>query len=140
MSHPPARDNEASPTTLGKDDIRKVIDIYLRAWMTQDADLVDTIFTPDATYHERVLEEPMRHRAAIREYWRTKVARQQANIHAELISLYVDGTTAVAEWEARFDDLVEGHRKLMREVAILEFDGDRIAHLREYWTSRRLDA
>jgi uncharacterized protein (TIGR02246 family) len=126
--------------TLAKDDIRRVIDIYLRAWMTQDSDLIDTIFTPDATYHERVLGEPIRDRAAIREYWRTKVAGQQANIHAELISLYVDGATAVAEWEARFDDLVQGHHKLMREVAILEFNGDRIAHLREYWTSRRLDS
>jgi ketosteroid isomerase-like protein len=58
----------------------------------------------------------------------------------ELLSLYVEGSTAVAEWEARFNDLVHGCRKLMREVAILEFEGDRIAHLREYWTSRRLES
>ncbi|MBO0864412.1 MAG: nuclear transport factor 2 family protein [Mycobacterium sp.] len=126
--------------TLSKDAARKVIDIYLRAWMTQDPDLVVTVFTPDATYHERVLGEPIRDRAGIREYWRTKVAEEQANIHAELLSLYVDGPTAIAEWQARFDDLVQGCRKLMREVAILEFEEDRIAHLREYWTSERLDS
>lgn len=134
------RDDERCPMTLDKAQVREVIDVYLRAWTTQDPELIVTIFTPDATYHERVLGEPIGDRDGIMEYWRTKVAEQQADIQAELLNLYVDGATAVAEWEARFDDLVQGCRKLMREVAILEFDGDRIAHLREYWTSQPLDS
>ena len=124
--------------SLSKDDVRKVIDTYLRVWMTQDPDLIVTIFTPAATYHERVLGEPIRNETGIREYWQTKVVKGQANIQAELLRLYLDGTTAIAEWEARFDDVVAGHRKLMREVAILEFDGDRIASLRHYWASQPL--
>ncbi|MGH3524517.1 MAG: nuclear transport factor 2 family protein [Mycobacterium sp.] len=118
--------------------MRKVIDIYLRAWVTQDPDLIITIFTPAATYYERVFQDPIRNHDGIREYWRTKVVSEQANIQAELLNLYVDGSTAIAEWEARFDDVVAGHRKRMREVALLEFDGDRIASLREYWVSERL--
>ena len=55
-------------------------------------------------------------------------------------TITLDGTTAIAEWEARFDDVVKGHRKRMREVAILECDGDRIASLREYWTSESLSS
>lgn len=125
--------------SLSKDDARRVVDVYLHAWTAQDPDLIVTIFTPTATYHERVLEEPIRGEAGIRDYWRTKVVAGQSNIEVELLNLYLDGTTAVAEWEARFDDLVQGHRKLMREVAILEFDGDRIASLREYWASERVD-
>jgi ketosteroid isomerase-like protein len=124
--------------SLAKENVRKLIDIYIRAWTTQDPDLILTVFTPSATYHERVLEEPIRGHAGIREYWQTKVVKQQAQIRAELLNLYLDGTTAIAEWEARFDDLAKGHRKRMREVAILEFDGDRIGSLREYWTSERV--
>ncbi|GBE63691.1 hypothetical protein MFM001_01530 [Mycobacterium sp. MFM001] len=124
--------------SLSKDEVRKVVATYLRAWSAQDPDLITTIFTPAATYHERVLEEPIRGEAAIRHYWQTKVVEGQANIEVELLNLYLDGTTAIAEWEARFDDLVQGHRKLMREVAILEFDGDRIGGLREYWASQRV--
>jgi ketosteroid isomerase-like protein len=124
--------------SLAKEDVRKLIDIYLRAWTTQDPDLILSIFTPSASYHERVLEEPIRDHAGIREYWQTKVVQEQANIRAELLRLYLDGTTAIAEWEARFDDLVKGQRKRMREVAILELDGDRIGSLREYWTSEQL--
>ncbi|OHU97018.1 nuclear transport factor 2 family protein [Mycobacterium talmoniae] len=124
---------------LAKDDVRAVIDVYLRAWVTQDPDLIVTVFTPTATYHERVLGEPIRTAAGIRDYWQTKVVAEQANIQAELLNLYLDGNTAIAEWEARFDDLVQGRRKRMREVAILEFDGTRIARLREYWASEQLN-
>lgn len=125
-------------------NVHGVIDTYLQAWMDQDPDLVVTIFTPNATYHERVLKQPIRTLAGIRNYWKTKVVNEQANIRAKLLNLYVAEnvvpTTAIAEWEAQFDDLVEGCRKRMREVAILEFDGDRIASLREYWASEHMDS
>lgn len=126
--------------SLGKEDVRTLIDTYIRAWTTQDPELILTVFTPSATYHERVLQEPIRGHTGIREYWQTKVVKEQANISAELLNLYLDGSTAIAEWEARFDDLVKSHRKRMREVAILELDGDRIASLREYWTSEQLSS
>jgi ketosteroid isomerase-like protein len=126
--------------SLAKQDVRKLIDVYIRAWTTQDPELIVSVFTPSATYHERVLEEPIRGHAGIRAYWQTKVVHEQARIQAELLNLYLDGTTAIAEWEARFDDVVNGHRKRMREVAILEFDGDRIASLREYWASERVNS
>jgi len=52
------------------------------------------------------------------------------------LNLYLDGDTAIVEWEAEFDDLVKQVRKEMREVAIITFDGYRISSLREYWSSR----
>lgn len=118
-------------------DVRTTIDTYLRAWMQQDPELIGTVFTADATYHERVLGEPIRGRAGIRDYWQRKVVEGQGDIDARLLNLYTatDGTTVIAEWEATFDDRVQGVRKRMREVAILEFDGDRITSLREYWAS-----
>ncbi|MEB3067720.1 nuclear transport factor 2 family protein [[Mycobacterium] vasticus] len=118
-------------------DVRATIDTYLRAWMTQDPDLIVTIFTDDAIYHERVLGEPIRGRAGIRDYWQTKVVDGQGDIDARLLNLYTatDGKTVIAEWEATFDDRVQGGRKRIREVAILEFDANRIASLREYWAS-----
>jgi uncharacterized protein (TIGR02246 family) len=124
--------------TLTRQHVRDVLNTYIRAWETQDPDLIVTIFTPAATYHERVLGKPIPGREAIREYWETKVARDQANIRCELLSLYLDGDTAIAEWEAQFDDLAQGVRKRMREIAVLEFEGPLIASLREYWASERI--
>ncbi|WP_409428978.1 nuclear transport factor 2 family protein [Mycobacterium sp. SMC-11] len=121
-------------------DVRTTIDTYLRAWTQQDPELIVTIFTDDATYHERVLGEPIRTRAGIRDYWQRKVVEGQANIDARLLNLYTatDGSTVIAEWEATFDDRVQNVRKRMREVAILEFAGERISSLREYWASEIL--
>jgi SnoaL-like domain len=123
--------------TLTRQHVREILNIYIRAWETQDPGLIVTIFTPAATYHERVLGEPIPDREAIRDYWQTKVVQAQANIRCELLSLYLDGDTAIAEWEAQFDDVTQGVRKRMREIAVLEFDGPLIASLREYWASER---
>jgi len=123
---------------LTKQDVREVIGVYIKAWTSQDPDLITTIFTPAATYHERVMGDPIPDREAIREYWQTKVARDQANITCHLDALYLDGTTAIAEWSAEFDDVAQGLRKRMREIAVLTFEGRLISSLREYWASEAI--
>lgn len=123
---------------LTKQDVRRVLDIYIKAWEQQDPDLIVTIFTEDATYHERVLEAPIPDREAIRDYWETKVVASQANIRCRLLNLYLDDMTAIAEWEAEFDDVTQGVRKRMREIAVLVFEGGLIASLREYWASEQI--
>jgi ketosteroid isomerase-like protein len=116
----------------------KVLDTYIRAWETQDPDLIVTIFTEAATYHERVLDDPIPDRDAIRAYWESKVVRAQANITCELLNVYADGDTVIAEWQAEFDDVAQGVRKRMREIAVLVFEGRLIASLREYWASEQV--
>ena len=120
---------------LTKQDVREVIDVYIKAWQSQDPDLIVTIFTEAATYHERVMRDPIPGREAIRQYWQAKVVGAQANITCRLLNLYLDGDTAVAEWEAEFDDVAQGLRKRMKEIAVLVFEGGLIASLREYWAS-----
>jgi ketosteroid isomerase-like protein len=122
--------------SLTRQQARDVVDVYIRAWETQDPDLIVTIFTAAATYHERVMGEPIPDRDAIRHYWQDKVVESQANITCELLNLYLDGETVIAEWEAEFDDLAQGVRKRMREIAVLEFEGGLISSLREYWASK----
>jgi nuclear transport factor 2 (NTF2) superfamily protein len=124
---------------LTKRDVLDVVDTYIRAWVTQDPDLIVTIFTDEATYHERVLEDPIRTQQGIRAYWQSKVVRSQGRISCKLLSAYLEGNTAIVEWEAEFDDLEKGNRTRMREVAILEFDGKLISSLREYWASESID-
>lgn len=123
---------------VNEQTVRDLIGTYIRAWVQQDPDLITTIFTDSATYHERVFEEPIRNREGIRNYWQRKVVESQARITCELLNLYLDGNTAIAEWEAEFDDVLQGSRKRMREVAILVFEDQLIASLREYWTSQVL--
>jgi uncharacterized protein (TIGR02246 family) len=132
----PASEGKAG-VTLTREHVQEVLDIYVRAWETQDPDLIVTIFTPEATYHERVLGDPIPDREAIRQYWVDKVVTAQANVTCRLLKVYLDGDTAIAEWLAEFDDLAQGARKRMKEIAVLEFDGPLIASLREYWASEQ---
>ena len=125
---------------LTKQDVRDVLGVYIKAWETRDPDLIVTIFTPQATYHERVLRAPIPDREAIREYWQSKVVGEQDNITCRLLNLYLDGDTAIAEWVAEFDHVTEGVRKRMKEIAVLEFEGHRISSLREYWASEEIPA
>jgi hypothetical protein len=81
------------------------------------------IFAPGAAYHGRVLGAPILGRDGIRDCWQTKVVEGQGNIECELLNLYLDGETAIAEWEAEFDDRAQQVRKRMRGVALLVFDG-----------------
>lgn len=124
--------------TLTRQEAREVIDTYIRAWEGQDPDLIVTIFTESATYHERVLQDPIPDRKAIRDYWQSKVVESQANIRVKLLNVYLDGETVIAEWLAEFDDTAEGVRKRMREIAVLTFDGGLISSLREYWASEQI--
>jgi ketosteroid isomerase-like protein len=112
-----------------------VLDVYKRAWEQQDAALGLTIFRPDAVYHERVLQEPIRGHAGIAAYWHATVVQGQGHIHFTLLQTYIDGTTGIAEWEVSFDDVVQHQRKHMKEIAALEFVEGKIASLREYWAS-----
>jgi hypothetical protein len=82
----------------------------------------------------------VRGRDGIRDDWQTKVVGGQANITCELLNLYLDDGTAIAEWQAEFDDTAQQVRKRMREVALLTFDGPLISSLREYWASEELPA
>jgi hypothetical protein len=124
--------------TLTKDHVRVVVDTYIRAWTTRDPDLIATIFTETAAYHERVLAEPIRDHQGIRAYWQSKVVESQANITCTVLNIYVDEETAIVEWLAEFDDLEQNVRKRMREIAVLVFEGELIASLREYWSSERV--
>jgi hypothetical protein len=50
---------------LSETTLLAALDVYKTAWEQQDAALILTIFTKDAVYYERVLQEPIRGHAGI---------------------------------------------------------------------------
>lgn len=118
---------------ISRVQVKELIAIYASAWEQQDSALILSIFQVNAKYHERVLEQPYVGHSEIKKYWDNKVVSSQANIIFHLLNLYIDGETAIVEWEVSFDDVKQGVRKHMIEVAILEFEDGLISNLREYW-------
>jgi ketosteroid isomerase-like protein len=129
------RGRQPARSVLRKTALISALDVYKTAWEHKDAELILTIFTDDAVYHERVLQEPIRGHAGIAAYWQEKVVKGQDRISFTLLNTYLDGTTGIAEWEVSFDDCVQRKRKHMKEIAIMEFVDGKIASLREYWAS-----
>ena len=118
--------------------VRRVLNLYGKAWVTQDPELILTIFTENAVYNERILKKPMIGHAQIKKYWHDKVVAGQKDIKFKLLHTWVDGNTAIAEWQADFYRTDQRVKLSMREVAILTFRGDKISSLREYWHSEEL--
>lgn len=127
---------EDKTTILDRDFVEGVIEKYGKAWVNRDSNLIATLFSVDAMYHEQVINDPIRGRRAIQQYWKNRVVRGQRNIEFRLQNLYIDGRTAIAEWQAEFDVVRTSTRIVMKQVAILEFSAGKIVSLREYWASR----
>ena len=123
---------------VSKDIVKKVLKVYEDAWVNQKPEKILTIFTKDAIYHERAFEKPFIGHEQIKQYWQSKVVEEQSDIKFKLLHLWIDGNTVLAEWEASFYSNIEKARIHIIEVAILEFEGDKIKSLREYWHSKRL--
>ncbi len=123
---------------VSKAVVERVIRKYGEAWVARDPAQIIKIFTPRAIYHERVLQDPFVGHQQIKKYWQSKVVGEQSNIKFKLLHIFIDGDTAIVEWDATFFRNVENKTIHLREVAILEFEGNKIKSLREYWHSERL--
>jgi ketosteroid isomerase-like protein len=116
---------------MTKERAEILIRTYGEAWEKRDANLILTIFTPNATYFDPKEGVQVGH-AGIRAYWETKVIGSQKDITFRLLHLWIDGDTVIAEWNAAFID-TERHLQVdMMEVAIFEVKDDIFCSLREY--------
>jgi len=119
---------------VNQEALKSWLDAYGRAWETRDPDAVIKLFTEDATYQETPFSEPMRGRAAIREYWAEKVARSQEQVSFGYEVLALAGDLGLAHWWASFVRIRSRSHVKLDGVFLLTFDSqDRCRALREWW-------
>jgi uncharacterized protein (TIGR02246 family) len=118
--------------------LARIMDTYKRAWEQRDPELVLTVFTEDATYHEDPFDQPMAGREAIRRYWQG-ATESQCDIRFTWRPIASDGELRVVEWEAEYTRAGSGKRVALRGIMLLTLRGDRIARFREYWHRRELN-
>lgn len=119
---------------MTKERAHELLNIYAKAWVTRDPELILTIFTPDATYNDPREALNQGHKG-IHDYWVNKVVNGQKDIIFKLRNLWIDGDTVVVEWEAQFIDTIRSLRVSLEEVAIFTVKGDIFGGLREYYKS-----
>jgi uncharacterized protein (TIGR02246 family) len=118
----------------------RVMEDYRRAWERQDAELLLSLFTEDATYHENPFNEPLAGHEAIRAYWQRAVMTDQKDIRFRWRPVYSIGEEHAIEWEAQFLRRDPPQRVELRGMMFLTLSGKRIARLREYWHKRETSA
>lgn len=121
---------------MNKDQAIRLLNIYGKAWVTRDPELIISIFTEDATYNDPREPENLG-RDAIKKYWITKVIGEQKDISFDLKNVWIDKDTVIAEWYAEFTDTKRNLRIKMTEVAIFGTRGDKFSSLREYYKSEK---
>ena len=112
--------------------LARVMSRYKRAWETRDADLAAALFTEDATYQEHPFHEPIRGQEAIRRYWEGATEKHR-EVEFAWNPVVSSGALHVIEWSAKYTRADSGKRFELRGAMILEFRGERIASIREYW-------
>jgi len=125
----------AQPVLSASPALARIFETYKRAWETRDADLVLTIFTEDAVYHENPFDRPMTGHPAIRRYWK-RATRNQRKIEFHWSPVCSAGDLHVVDWKASYV-LADGSGPAeLRGGMIVELRGERIARFREYWHRR----
>ena len=117
---------------MTKKEAIELINIYGKAWETQDVELISTIFTEDATYNDPK-ESKNIGLNAIREYWKYKVVGEQKDIKFELKNVWIEGDTVIAEWNAKFKDIKRNLYINMDEIAVFVVENNKFSSLREYY-------
>jgi ketosteroid isomerase-like protein len=110
---------------------------FERAWETFDGDLVVSLFTENAEYHEDPFESPLVGHNAIREYWLNAAATHD-QVEFTVERHWVSGDTILASCHASYVERPSGDRVRMKAFFTLEMENGRIARFREWWHERRI--
>ncbi len=105
---------------------------YRRAWEENDAGLVVSLFTEDASYRSSPFREPSLGHDGIRAYWE-RAAGSQRDVEVRMGEPVVEGNVVAVEWWTTMEDGDEGEVTLPG-CLLLQFAPDgRCFDLREYW-------
>ena len=73
---------------MNHEEATKLLEVYGRAWVTRDPELIVTIFTEEATYNDPKEPENIG-RDAIKNYWQYKVVGEQEDVTFDLKNVWV---------------------------------------------------
>jgi ketosteroid isomerase-like protein len=122
---------------MTREDLKTWLDAYGRAWERRDAQAVVELFAEEATYQETPFVEPLRGRAAIREYWTDAVVQAQQQIRFGYQILAVTEDSGIAHWWASFVRVSTKAQVKLDGIFLLTFaSGNLCRELREWWMKK----
>lgn len=107
------------------------VEAYRVAWETKDPEAAASLFTPDATYRDNIVEPAHEGQDGVRAYW-TSVTASQDDVQVRMGRPFVDGDRVTAEFWTNMK--VGGQEVTLAGCLLLDFTQDwQCRRLREYW-------
>jgi nuclear transport factor 2 (NTF2) superfamily protein len=107
------------------------IEAYRQAWESRDPEAAAALFTADATYRDRIFDEPHHGPDGVAAYW-GGVTAAQSEVRVRMGRPFVDGNRVAVEFWTNMK--VAGDEVTLPGCLLLEFDDDwKCRRLREYW-------
>lgn len=114
---------------MDRDSFGAWIDLYERAWRSEESDLLTDLFTPDATYKTAPYEKPFRGLAVITKMWEDERDSPDEVFEMNYDVVAVENDVGVAVVEIFYGDPVT---KEYRDIWIVRFDEDRCSAFEEW--------
>lgn len=122
---------------MEKTDFKSWLDLYKRAWMTRDPELIRELFTDDASYQEKPFELPMNGLEAIRDYWKV-VSETQEDVKFNYQILGQDKNQGIAHWSASFIRRPQKTLVKLDGIMIASLNSDnKCTAFQEWWQSKK---
>ena len=118
-------------------EFKSWLDLYGKAWMNLDPSLIDDLFSKDATYQEKPLEEPMKGIEAIQKYWNI-VADTQKDVKFEYEILESNNSKGIAHWKSSFVRPKQNTLVLLDGILVAHLDSEnKCTCFQEWWQSKK---
>ena len=124
--------------TIGYTEAGELLAAFARARETFDGDLIVSLFSAAAEYHEDPFAPPIIGHNAIRAYWLESAATQD-QVEFTIERHLVSGDTIVAIWHLSYVPREDGGRRRASGVLVLDTRDGEIERLRAWWQERRAD-
>jgi SnoaL-like domain len=87
---------------MRREDLADWIERYQRAWRTAGTQLLDDLFSPEATYRPAPFDDPINGRAAIATFWESERDGPDESFTLSWEPVALDGDVGVARVEVRY--------------------------------------
>ena len=111
---------------------RALVDDFARGWAKANLDLVCSVFTDDAVFHETPFTAPISGLPAIRKWW-ADVPYHQSEITCTTGEIYSAGPWFSTEFKTTFRRRRTGEWVEARGAIFCETAGGKISEMRMYW-------
>lgn len=117
---------------LTKQQAKKWLDNYGKAWETGNLQLLESLFSKNALYHETPFQKPLRGIKEIKEYWKAE-DKVWTDVRFKTKKFWVQEDFFFAEWECKLKRASTKIDITMAGVFICEAENNVVKNLKEFW-------